>query len=213
MKCRLAVVGLACLVSAAPALADGEFKGFAKPFSADVRESGDQYKVECAGTRCRVTAPQKKAAGNMIADYRRDVSYVVFDESRQYFENASSRSMEYFDPCAKMKAMQADMKKGGVDPAQFGLTCRKMGSVALKGRPADKYETHMKGEEPGQHLTAYFDPELNVVVKREGQGDEYEVSNIRVGGVSEASLQVPAGYAKMTEEQFLKRTLENNKRK
>jgi len=112
-----------------------------------------------------------------------------------------------------MKKIQAEMKQGGVDPNQVPMTCRKTGSVTLNGRPAEKYETHMKGEEPGQGLTAYFDPELRIVVKREGQDDEYEISHIKVGGVSEGMLQVPAGYAKMTEEQFLKRSLESNRRK
>lgn len=144
MKSCVALVGLACLVIASPAGADGEFKGFAKPFSADVRENADQYKVECAGTRCRLSSPQKKAAGTMIADYRSNTSYIVLDESKQYFENKTSRSTEYFDPCARMKVMQADMKKGGV---------------------------------------------------------------------AESALQVPAGYARMTEEQFLKRTVETSRRK
>ena len=212
MKSRVALLGLACLATT-PAVAQSDFKGFPKPFSAESRESGDAQRVECAGTRCRVTSLQKKGGGAIIVDYKTKATYFVMDDTKQYFQHPAAGSASYFDPCSKMKTIQAEMKQGGVDPKEFPMTCTKTGTVSLKGRSAEKWETHMKGEEKGQHLTSYYDPEIGVVVKREGQGDDFEVSNVKVGGVSEASLQVPGGYAKMTEEQFLKRTQEANRKK
>jgi len=72
MKSLVVFAGGACLFAAPVALADAAFKGFAKPFSAELREKGNHLRIDCAGNRCRLAPAQKKDGDTILIDFRND---------------------------------------------------------------------------------------------------------------------------------------------
>jgi len=77
-----------------------------------------------------------------------------------------------------------------------GMTCRKVGSEALNGREADKWEVRKAGEAEPSLL--WVDKRLRIVVRRESGDSLFELKNIQEGPQDASLFAVPADYQKMS---------------
>lgn len=203
----LHAVFLSAALGAAPAAALGAqpFAGFSKPFSAtQVTESGEKVHIAAQGTMARARGATRQ--GFVLSDLKAHKTYLVFDNWKEYVEIERTEDMsgdieDRLDPCGLQKRLAKEVE---------GLSCRKAGTVTLNGRKADKYVTRVEGDE--ETVTTFFDRELGLVVKQEGGEDPFELKDIKVGAVS-GPFSVPAGYRKLTHEQYAQRIMQEMRSK
>lgn len=200
MKRLTLLITSACLLAPAAAFAQKQEPACGKPFSAKAVGGGSDevWDVACQGSLVSAARPGNR--GVMLFDLRpKGRAIFLFPASREYYEvppaqleEQDHNPMEHL-PCSKQRSLakeQPDMK----------VACRKTGTAVVNGRKTDKYET--TGADLEAPVTEYWDPELQVIIKEQaGNRTTSELRDIKVGGVS-VSMQVPAGWRKLTEEQY-----------
>ena len=79
-----------------------------------------------------------------------------------------------------------------------------LGEETLSGRKVEKWEMTMaQGNQAPQRSYRWFDPQLNMAVREEFPGGyAREMRNIKIGPQDASLFQVPAGYKKMSPQQF-----------
>ena len=200
MKRLTLLITSACLLASAAAFAQKQEPACGKPFSAKAVGGGSDevWDVACQGSL--VSAARPGGRGVLLSDLRpKGRVLYLFPNSREYYEvppaqleEQDHNPMEHL-PCSKQRELAKEQPGRKV-------SCRKTGTAVVNGRKTDKYET--TGEELEAPVTEYWDPELQVIIKEQaGNRTTSELRDIKVGGVS-VSMQVPAGWRKLTEEQY-----------
>lgn len=204
MTSRYLMAAACCLLTSIPALSQAQASGCGKPFTARAFGAGAGKQgatVACQGPMLRMV--MDGAPGMTLIDGRKGgKAYFIYHDTRDYYELPTEKDEgPAFTPCQEL----ADMKKDFP-----GATCRKVGSETVNGRKTDKWVT--KGEEGGDEVVEYFDPELNVPVRVvKGDTVESELKDIKVGAVS-GPMSLPASYRKLTQKEFTQRAIEATKK-
>lgn len=205
MKHLALLLTSACLLAPAAALAQKQEPACGKPFTAKAVGGGSDeiWDIACQGPLVSATRPGGR--GVMLFDLRpRGRAIFLFPASREYYEvppaqleEQEHNPMEHL-PCSKQRELAKEQPGAKV-------SCRKTGTAVVNGRKTDKYET--TGEELEGPITEYWDPELQVIIKEQtGNRTTSELRDIKVGGVS-VSVQPPAGWRKLTEEQYFAKVM------
>lgn len=182
-----------CLVTCAPALAQPKAAaGCGKPFTARAVEDNQPFDIACQGPVARLSGPQ----GLMFMDLRpRGKIVTVLESTREYHEITPDQDDEdlILAPCR-------DYRKAVKETP--GLTCRKTGTALVNGRNTEKWETRGPDFET---VVEYFDTELNIAIKMtKGDRTHWELRDVKVGAVN-GPMSPPAGYRKLTDEQYAER--------
>lgn len=170
-----------------------------KPFSARLHSGGEVVDAACDGPLMRVGMGK---GTTMIHDMKANRTTLVLDASREYAEYVPSKEEQAeeerlaFEPCTDQKKLAREYK---------GISCRKTGSATVAGRSTERWETRGGGVEP---ITEFFDPELKLVLK-EQQGDRvaFELIEVKVGAPAPSLFRVPAGYRKISVDQYYERAI------
>lgn len=198
MKFRWLAAAAFCFGFLAPTGAHAQ-TGCGKAFTAKYHSKDGVGEVACDGKWVRAEI------GSGLF-YLADVSAggkstMLMEPTREYYEYLPGKD-DQDEPidlraCSNLKKLAEEYK---------GVTCRKAGTATVAGRSTDRYETRGGGAAP---VTEFFDPELGAVLK-EQKGNEvsWELRDIKVGSVPSSLFRVPAGYRKVSEEQYLKRFAE-----
>lgn len=200
-----AALGASIVLGPATVLADKSFTGFPKPFTAtEATASGET--VTIAGQGVMTRAKGTGHSGYVLSDLKNSKAYLVFDKWKAYYEAQRGADqggdMEArLDPCREQKKIAKEAPD---------VTCTKAGTVMLNGRKADKYVTRMQDSD--EALTTYFDPELRLVVKQDGGEEDFEMKKVKLGSAP-GPFALPAGYRKLTDQEYAERILKEQKAK
>lgn len=170
-----------------------------KAFTAKHHSSEGTGDLACDGPMFRLVMNKDTT---MIHDAKSGKTTIVLDATREYAEYVPTKeereeqdAME-FEPCSEQKKLSKETK---------GVTCRKTGTASVAGRSTERYETRGPDMEP---IVEFFDPELKAVIKEQKGGrTQYELSDVRIGSVSPSLFRVPAGYKRLTMDQYIERSV------
>jgi hypothetical protein len=168
-------------------------------FSADIVDTKKEgtpilFKIYFAGDRVRLE-PQLPATGPrqgsfILINRVTHASTVVMPQQREYIEAPQIQELyrRFYQTVDVENACAGWLKL----PQNRGAVCSKVGSDAVNGRGAIKYEVISSS---GEESHFWLDPKLDLPIKWDGIG-RGELRNIQEGTQPAGLFEVPADYAK-----------------
>lgn len=172
------------------------------PLSLEWVEEGKVQRVYLSRDTVRVEDAEKAQDGFMLFDLKTGAGKIVLTSKRAYVElppdpDEQSFAAQLSDPCHPVQD----------DPE--GLECRKIGSSTVEGRRTEVWRISAKDDPEAVQEEIHFDPELGIALKQvepspdgEGPGDTSVARKIKVGEPPRSLFTVPAGFRKMTPQEF-----------
>ena len=200
MSNRICSVALCCISFALFFVASAAV--VAQEFSAEIVQTGKDEadrrptKVFISKDKMRFeNEGSSEHAGAVILDYAKQTTYILMPAQKMYMEATPGQMgmqklgnwMRPIDPnnaCPTFEAMDAE---------KHVVSCRKVGTDTVNGRPAIKYEGITKEDGTGY---AWIDPKLRFFLKWQGKDDSGELRNIQEGPQPASLFEIPAGYQK-----------------
>jgi hypothetical protein len=155
----------------------------AAEFSADMaltsKEGGRMNDIKIYVKNNRMRQEFSEGAGRQVSISRPDKNLVwfVMPDEKMYMESDLSTD----------KNSMKEWKVENEQKAKF------VGKETVNGFACKKYEV----KEGGDTVTTWISEELNYPIKSKGKDWEFELKNIKKGGVADSLFEVPAGYRKM----------------
>lgn len=194
----LGILALA-LAAAAPARA--------QQFSAEMVMGGASSsnvppsKIYVSDGKVRLETERAGHSSTILIDAHANTFYILLAEQKSYIDanggGPMSRMSQAFMPidpdnaCPQLEAMAKQMKKDAADD----FTCKRVGSEAVNGRDAAKYQGTKAN---GEVAYAWIDTKLKYLIKSQDQkGVGVQFRNIQEGAQPASLFEIPADYKKM----------------
>jgi hypothetical protein len=201
LSAKLAILTLVLLAASAAFAVQGP-----PQFSADTTTTSANGNLNMTGKayfappRMRVDmsrAGETKKAGpgggkmTVIVDAPAKVMYMLMIEQHMYMEFSTDKDSSMTQNLPKF----SDMLRGG-EPCsgREGVTCKKVGTESIDGRPCDKWELT---EKSGKIQTYWMDQRLHFPLKVISRDITTVYTNIKEGPQDPSLFKVPSDYRKM----------------
>jgi hypothetical protein len=150
----------------------------------------------------RVEDQEKARDGFLLFDLKSGDGKIVLTSRKAYVDwprdpDQPSFAEQLSDPCHPVKE----------DPE--ALECRKAGASTVEGRRTEVWRISAKDDPELVQEEIHFDPELGIALKRiesspdgDGPGETSVARKIQVGDPPRSLFTVPAGFRKMSPEEF-----------
>jgi hypothetical protein len=142
----IAAIGIGLSTGMSPALAGAQFS--AESVQTTAQGQATTTKIYVGDNRVRTEGAQNGQQFVQVADNANGVTYIIIPEQRSYIEMrlpgaAPIQQGKPVDPCANLQ----------------GVTCRKIGSETVSGRPATRWELTSSAGGQTRSMTQWIDDE------------------------------------------------------